>query len=219
MQATHFPTTPGQISTAILQALDTLRRTQSGGCVNTVRRVPGEDVKTLAELCQAGLPAVLLYYGGGSFAAGSTDGQNISDTMKFRIFCAAGRPRSFEDRWDAGQRASGSATNPGVEELVDWSLYLATRAARDAGGRRVRPGKHEPAHLIEPGLWISFVDLEVDRRLDIYDDTGNGVGTLRALGIVHNPSEEPPQGHLFDTDNETPLSDEPPATAGGVGDL
>lgn len=217
MQSAHFPLTPGTLSTAILAGLDTLRKTGSGGCVGTVKRIPTEDIKTLLELCSSGMPAVLLHYAGGSFAYDCTDGQRMTDTLRYRIFCAASRPRAYADRWDAGQRASGSATDPGVEELIDWSLYLAARAARTAGARKIKPGKHDPAHQIEPGVWVGFVDLECDRRLDIYDDTDAALGTLEELGIVHNPSEDPAAGHLFDEeDNLTPLSTEPTETAGGV---
>lgn len=210
MKAVHFGITPGVITSAIVTALKTLTP------VKSVERIENDDEESIKRglTRTKGAPALLLMYGGGTFQGDSTDEQTYDDTLAYTVYCVACRPSTADDRFSGGEYDSDLATDPGVEELQDWALYLAVRAAHAAGARQVLAVRHSQAFELTAGRWMGTVEFTARRRLDLYDDDVST--TLQEIGIVKNPSSPP---DLFEVDNTTPKSDEPPDTAGGVFDL
>jgi len=210
MKAVHFGVTPGTITDAIVSALETLTP------VKTVKRIQDDDEATLkrAIATGAGGPMLLVFYGGGVYALDSAGEQSYDDTLAYTVFAVAGRSSAPADRWTGGEHDSDLATDPGVEELQDWALYLSIRAAEVTGATQVIALRHTQAVQMEPGRWIGQVEFTARRGVDLYDDAVTT--TLVTLGLVKNPSDPP---DLFEGDNVTPKSDEPPDTAGGVFEL
>jgi hypothetical protein len=218
----HFGVTPTQICTAILNALGTLLidGQQGTGCVRTVRRLRDDTKEALKAAMTAGAPAILLFYEGGVSDQVDTTGLREEDLLTFKILCVSGALTNIADRQDKGQRDPDLAVRPGVEELQDWSRYLALRAMSSLNVTRPRTTRFTQAFQITPEHFVAAVLLTCSRWVDIYDDaTAN---SLQSLGIVHDPTNgyDPETDEWFESDNETPISDwPPPGVDGGVADL
>lgn len=217
----HFGTTPTDCANLILAAFRTAEFLNGGaagggtGIIKSIGRI--EDDADLAQINRAilpGLPGLVLVYGGGEYKPETTNRQGFEDMMRFRILAIAG---DFSDRGDRFAEEEPDillSETPGVEELQDFGLYLACRALRVGGVRMVRPVRHDQAFKIGVNKWVGTVDIECERRLNIYDEaTGN---TFQRLGICHNFKDA---DELFLLDNTTPNSDEPRGVDGGVADL
>lgn len=195
MKAEHFAITTRDVCDAILTGLASLQYQTNPqtlvttGCVRTIGRVESDTPDALGRGLTKGLPGILLYYRGGTYAPRGTNGLKFSDVLDIRLLCCAGNMRSKGERHAEDEIVPTSATSPGVEELQDWAVYFAIRALRGVTGIcSAYPKSHTQAHEIEPGRWVGAVDLVVDRTLDCYDDSSAVV--LTKLGLVANPVDD-----------------------------
>ena len=217
MDASHYGTTPKTFCDAILSAMSAFQMVDGGqggggsGCVKTIARIKDKSKEAIAAALASGVPAILLFYAGGKYESVTTMQQQWDDALTFTLYSISGTITNIDKRMDAGDRDIDTAINPGVEELQDWSLYYAARALRTNGAKKIIPLTHTQPYLIAPETFIAEVTLQASRYIDIYDDAL--ATSLTTLGLVHDPSDV---DDLFEADNTTPKSDEPPSTAGGV---
>lgn len=211
----HYGILPSAVCDAIILGLSIFKLQTVGGvrsgCVPTIRRFAGEkpDVDLIDRELVAGLPAMLVAYTGGQFEGIATSQDMWLQVVPISIICCAGRFESMAARLSGGADA---ATNPGVEDLLDWATYHGYRAMRTAGLTRVKPIRHRLIS-IEPGKVVAAAELEGSRCFDFYDE--EPTATLQSAGLVHDPLD-PEQ--LFLEDNVTPNQAEP-LVGGGVSDL
>jgi hypothetical protein len=221
VDTSHFGKTPTELASAILTGLSALQLDAGSGCVRTIGRLRSTDAEALAAALHPGVPAILLYYSGGTSKMASTHGQIETDDLVFELFCVSGSLSAAPvNRQDTSQRNADLAVLPGVEQLQDWTRYFGLRALSAAGGCCCRTVRFGQAHRIDPEHWIASVTLACEREVDIYDDaTAN---YLLSLGICHDPTEgyDDPDLWFTGAPPETPVSDwQPPGVDGGVTDL
>ncbi len=216
----HFGVTPTQLCTAILNAWSALQMSGGVGCVRTIARIRNNDLSAIAAGMTPGVPALLLFYGGGSSEVAATHGQLERDALTFELICVSGNLSSIGKRQDGGDRDPDTASDVGVEQLQDWARYFALRALYTAGGRSCRTVRFTQAFRIGPEHFVGSVTLACEREVDIYDDaTAN---YLLSLGICHDPTEgyDDPDLWFSGSPPVTPVSDwKPPGVDGGVTDL
>jgi hypothetical protein len=211
----HYGVTPASVVTALVAGLSALKRIAGpppSGCLRTLQRYAGDryDLEAIDLRLAAGTPAMLVAYLGGPIEPGATDGRLFYHRMKFSVICAAGSYASAEERLAGGS----PATDPGVEDLLDWASYYACRAAMAVSGlTRVKPTDHKWLR-IAPTKFLAAAELEATRQLDLWDDDGLGE-ELERIGLVHSPLD--PE-ELFEDDNLTPKQEEP-LVGGGVATL
>ena len=221
MDATHFGRTPTTLADAILSELAALQMDGDVGVCRTIGRIRGDSPEDIKAALHGGAPAVLLHYEGFSSipAEQATDGQLEQDTLTFKLLCVSGQISAVRLRQDGeGERNPDlvNADRVGVEQLQDWSRYLALRALHAAKARRVRTLRGTQSYRITAEHFIGAVYLSCSREVDIYDDAPANL--LQQLGIVHDPTN--PTGDWWLPDNTTPISDwPPPGVDGGVTDL
>lgn len=202
----HYGATPNAIVEAVLTGLSVFKLQAGSGCVRTIKRLANDkyDLEAIDGVLTAGLPAWLVSYLGGVFEAAGC-GQRYLLRMAFGVVCAAGRHSAI------GDRLAGDASDPGVEDLLDWATYYAMRAVNGVNGvQRARPLRHRWLRF-EPTKYVAAFEFDATRMVDIYDDAPETI--LESLGIVHDPLD--PE-ELWEADNLTPKSEMPPTTDGGV---
>jgi hypothetical protein len=220
MDADHFSPTPRALSDAVLDALSALKTSGDSGCVKTVGRLVDTTAEAIQKALLEGTPAVLLHYQGFQTSPGDSSGLVETDAMTWQILCISSNYGSRDLRLDdKSSRDPDAALVPGVEQLQDWSRYLALRALHDAGATICRTVSGTQAHRIGPTNYIAQVTLRCDREIDFLDD--DGANLLAELGIVHDPTNGySDSAQWFEGDNETPISDwPPPGVDGGVATL
>lgn len=201
----HIPVTPTAIVDAILAELAVF-----ASAVPTIKRLAADDqtIEAVDRQLVGGVPAFLVACSGGPFVSEATSGQRWVQELGITILCAAGRYSSQADR------LSGTDAKPGVEDLLDWATYYGMQALK--GVSRVsapRPVRHRWVR-VEVGKYLAALDLTATRRVDTWED--DPATMLDDLGIVHDPTTP---SDLWEDDNETPNSDMPPTTDGGVTEL
>lgn len=219
MDTSHFYVTPSTIGNAILTQFTTIKRSGSSGFLATVGRVSSQDAESIKMALAPGVPALLLFYGGGVFDHGGAGKQRWQNELHFSVLCVSSRSvgDNVLERMTSGDvdtdnvDPTDNTTMPGVEELQDWAVWLGVRGMRNAAALQPRPGKNSQVFRISPGVFIGSVDLYCRRLIDVYDDAL--ATSLEKLGIVHSP-EDPDD--LWEVDNVTPKSEWPPTTDGGV---
>lgn len=175
--------TPTQAVNAIITELSRFLPggAEGTGAVRTIARVAGDryDLEMIDGRLTKGVPAWLILNLGGPFEGVSTTQMLFEHQLKLSIVCAAGGYASIEDR------LSGSAADPGIEDLLDWATYYGCRALHGVDGlSRVQPTAHKWLR-IQPQKYLAAVEISAVRELDLYDDAA--ADHLRRVGLVHDP--------------------------------
>jgi len=197
----------------MLAALDTAK-VSAGGFLRTVALLTSDpnDIEALGHQLQDGLPAVLVGYTGGPYSGGLTTAMVMEQQLRLVAVCVADNLRSRTDR--LGGR---SIYRPGLLNLMRWAAFKCGRALnRIKRGRRGGPTE-ESFIAYGAETFVGVVNFSVTAAFDLYDDDGDLTGKLERLGIVHTPSD---LEQLFESDNETPNTDDPTSLPGpGVAEL
>ena len=217
METTHFSHRPSAVVQTIMTAYSTLLKQAGGhrkggtGVVSTVARVASLEGPDLAAALQqgGGVPALLVFFSGGTYSVKGTGRGNYLDTLNYMILCISGKSTNVGDRLAEGEVDPDEALEPGVEELQDWAFYLGLRALRTAGLNMSTAVRHSQVFRMKPENYIGSVEFHGQREVDVYDDTL--ANSLLSLGIVHSPTDP---DDLWEADNETPRSEWPPETGG-----
>jgi hypothetical protein len=216
MVMSRYGITASTIADAILSAWGTLQAVGGGlvsggtGCIQTIARIPDDSHASIERGCEGGLPALLLCYMGGKYDDRETSNARFVNSMRFRLIGCTGDGRDLKERFTGGEIDPTKALIPGVEDICDWALYFAARAARTAGGRLVHPDSSSQTKEIKAGLFAAYVDLVASREVDVYSDAV--AATFARLGICKNTTGG--AHDLFQIDNVTPKSNDP--NPGGV---
>lgn len=188
----HWSATPRGACLAILAGLSALQFTDGGpgtggtGCVKSIARIAHDtDLEQIKLGLHAGLPGILLFYGGGAAPSNTASQRIFQHEMAFRLLCCSDNFESRIKRQSgAGNMDSDTATTPGVDEMQDWAVRLAVRALQNLDGiSRPYISRFSPAQIIESGLYIGAVDIVATREVNVYDDATTG--TMETIGVCH----------------------------------
>jgi hypothetical protein len=217
METTHFSHRPSDVVQALITGFSVLVKQAGGhrkggtGVLASLAQVASTEPEDLKAALHRGIPGLLVFYSGGVYTNRGTHRQKYHDTMNFSILCCAGKSTTVGERLAEGEADPDEAFTPGVEELQDWAFYLGLRALRGQGLNMVTALRHSQVFRIESHAYVGTVDFSAQREVDVWDDTL--ANSLTSLGIVHSPLDP---DDLWEPDNQTPRSEWPPTTDGGV---
>lgn len=193
VEAAHWGALPSTVAEAMVTALEELLYDGTRGCVRQVARIEADTPEAVKQAAALGTPALFVFYDRTKYTANSADGRHFKGDMAFRVLACAPTWLAKVRRLGGDASIDYSAVlHPkeiGVEELAEWSGYMALRAAIETTGTSgCKLVESVSGEQIDPGLWVAGIDIVVSRQVDVYDDPP--VATLQSIGLVHNPADE-----------------------------
>jgi len=192
---------PNYVCNRIISALSVFLKTETAGCIKTIKRLAGDfgNQAAMDRLLTEGAPAFLVLYEGGAFVPATSSNCVFVQAVKYSVFCVAG---SYQDQTE--RLAGRNVYEPGLDNMLRWATYYVMRELIQVESlNMVKPIAHQYLKWL-PGKYVGVASFEATTRMDIYDDEPTMI--LERLGIVHNPID---LSELFLVDNTTPNTNDP----------
>jgi hypothetical protein len=204
---------PGHVCDRLIITLSRFAITETIGFVRTIGRLTGDlrDPEIWNVVMTAGVPAMLVHYGGGRFEKDKmlSSGLKTAETVSFSVICVDSNYRSRIERLEGIRQR----TTPGLDRMTRMAMSFAWRELLGLGRQIKNPRPVTDRYLgLGNDRFVSVVEFQGEVNVDGQEDWP--VGRLEKLGICHNPLSE---STLFV--GTAPNTNDPTSVDSGVADL